>query len=128
MKEDFDRRMKAREPKIQIGARVLLKTEQKRKSDPIWDPVPFRVVSVKGTLVTAQKDNRQVTRNVSFFKPFFSYADQTVYDAYESGLEPTQTRSQVQDLQQMAQTEIPRPETSLPPLSQQDNPAQQQSP
>ncbi|RNA02800.1 hypothetical protein BpHYR1_001433 [Brachionus plicatilis] len=33
MKVDFDRRMKARDPQIQVDVRVLLKVKQRRKSN-----------------------------------------------------------------------------------------------
>ncbi|RNA09941.1 Transposon Tf2-9 poly, partial [Brachionus plicatilis] len=41
MKKDLDLRMKAREPQIKVGARVLLKVERKVNSDPTWDPTPY---------------------------------------------------------------------------------------
>ncbi|RMZ96656.1 Transposon Ty3-G Gag-Pol poly [Brachionus plicatilis] len=75
MKKDFDLRMKAREPQIKVGARVLLKVERKVKSDPTWDPTPYTVITVKGTMITAKRDNRQVTRNVSLFKPFYDFGE-----------------------------------------------------
>ena len=55
MKAEFDARMKAREPQIKVGGRVLVKLEQKSKPDPFWDPDSYVVVNIKGSLVTAKE-------------------------------------------------------------------------
>jgi transposase InsO family protein len=74
MKNAFDHKMRACEPQIQVGARVLLKSEQHKKSDPKWDPNPYTVEEVRGTMVTAKRGGSLVTRNVSFFKPHYSFS------------------------------------------------------
>ncbi|RNA41864.1 hypothetical protein BpHYR1_031281 [Brachionus plicatilis] len=43
MKREYDRRMRVREPEIEIGAKVLLKVEQTRKASPKWDPQTYTV-------------------------------------------------------------------------------------
>ena len=52
------------------GDLVLLKLKKQHKSTPLWDPDPYRVSHVKGTLITAERDDRTTTRNCSCFKLF----------------------------------------------------------
>lgn len=73
MKAEFDARMRVCEPQIRVGRRVLVKLEQKLKSDPFWDPDPYVVVQVKGSLVTAKRGSKETTRNICFFKPLVTY-------------------------------------------------------
>jgi hypothetical protein len=120
MKQNFDQRMRVREPQIKVGARVLLKVEQRKKADPIWDPVPFIVTAIKGTLVTAQRDERQVTRNVSFFKPYHAYGDQLSADTTAPAqpsptqLPTSQTSTSQASLVQQPQLHTPAEQTPSP--------------
>ncbi|RNA02079.1 hypothetical protein BpHYR1_038633 [Brachionus plicatilis] len=41
MKQEYDERMRVREPKIEVGVRVLVKTKQKKKSDPTQEYINF---------------------------------------------------------------------------------------
>jgi hypothetical protein len=83
MKEEYDQRMGARELQIQVGMKVLLKAERERKSDPIWDPQPYTVTALKGTMSTAMRGRRGVTRNCSWFKPYYSFGQkQIIYNIY----------------------------------------------
>jgi len=54
MKIEYDQRMKARESKIRVGQQVLVKWTRTRKSQPLWDPEPYMVTEVKGSMVTAR--------------------------------------------------------------------------
>ncbi|CAB4003534.1 Hypothetical predicted protein [Paramuricea clavata] len=54
---------------LEEGDTVLLKNDYKSKRFPPYDPHPYKVVEKKGSMVTARRDSRSVTRNSSFFKP-----------------------------------------------------------
>ena len=68
MSREYDARMRTREPDLEIGDLVLYKQERKSKTDTPWDPSPFIVTAVKGTMITAVRDGVERTRNVSCFK------------------------------------------------------------
>ena len=75
MKEEYDHRMKTKEHQIAPGSQVLLKSPLVGKAHPKWDPDPFTVSSVKGSMVTAERGCHRTTRNVSFFKQFVGSED-----------------------------------------------------
>lgn len=56
------------QPKFKPNDQVLLKWQRDNKSKPRFDPDPYFITSTKGTMVTACRRNRFVTRNESFFK------------------------------------------------------------
>ena len=65
--------MKVSECIIRVGVKVLFAREQTNKAISKWDPDPFTVVYIKGSLLTAERKHPQsqtVTRNSSFFKIF----------------------------------------------------------
>ena len=70
MKQDFDTRMRVKENNIVVGSMVLIKEDRKDKTTSFWDPSPFTVTSVKGSMVTAARPNKVTTLNCSFFKPY----------------------------------------------------------
>ena len=51
-----------------IGDCVLVKQKRKNKLSTSFDPRPLRVTKIKGTMVTAKRENFTTTRNQSFFK------------------------------------------------------------
>ena len=63
---DFKRRVKQSE--IKSGDTVLCQQQQKNKLTTRFNPVPFTVITIKGTRVTTRSGNKVVTRNVSYFK------------------------------------------------------------
>ena len=63
---DLKRRVKQSE--IKIGDTVLCQQQKKKKLTTRFNPVPFTVIKIKGTRVTARNGNKFVTRNVSYFK------------------------------------------------------------
>ncbi len=50
---------------LEEGDTVLLKNDYKSKRFPPYDPRPYKVVEKKGSMVTARRDSRSVTRNSS---------------------------------------------------------------
>lgn len=73
MKQEFDARMRTKEPSIGVGSLVLLKRTQTSKKTSAWDPDPFRVTRTNGSMIEAKRTfprEQAVVRNSSFFKPY----------------------------------------------------------
>ena len=73
MKKQFDKQMKVKECPLRSGDKVLFKRDAIRKDMSHWDPNPFTIISIKGSLVTANRIyTRQqcISRNSSCFKLF----------------------------------------------------------
>ena len=68
MKERADKRSRSCQPNIQIGDTVLVRQKKKDKFTTKFDPAPYKVIEVKGSMVTATRNERDITRNVSHFK------------------------------------------------------------
>ena len=68
MKFYADKRRKAKPSEIQVGDIVMLKQKKQTKLSSKFDPVPFRITRIKGTMITVTRNGRYVTRNVSFMK------------------------------------------------------------
>lgn len=68
MKENADQARGVSNHQIQEGDVVIVKTPKVNKFSTPFDPNPFTVTEVKGTAITAQRDERKITRNASFFK------------------------------------------------------------
>jgi hypothetical protein len=63
-----DANLKAKEIAFNQGDVVLLKWDRPNKHMPLFDYNPYKVIEVKGTMVTAKRSNHQITRNSKFFK------------------------------------------------------------
>ena len=68
MKEYADKRRNAKATTMKIGDCVFVKQKRKNKLSTRFDPRPLRVTNIKGTMVTAKRENFTTTRNQSFFK------------------------------------------------------------
>ena len=70
MKVYADERRKATEPDIQINDWVLIKQRRTHKRTPAFEPAPYKVVAVNGSMVTGQRqgDGRLKTRDVAMCK------------------------------------------------------------
>ena len=83
MKEYHDKKHDAKTTVIKMGDQVLVK-QKKTTMKPFYDSKPNRVISVKGTMVTAARNNKSITRNVSKFRkipqitPFVLRQDQEI--------------------------------------------------
>ena len=69
MKERADRRARCQMALVRIGDTVLVRQKKKDKFTTKFDPAPYKVTEVKGTMVTAVRNEKSITRNVSHFKP-----------------------------------------------------------
>ena len=68
MKMNADKFNHAKEHTILVGDTVLVRQQKKNKLSTRFDPEPYQVTRVKGTMVTATRPEHYVTRNISFFK------------------------------------------------------------
>jgi hypothetical protein len=68
MTEHFNQANKARACRFEVGDLVLHRWLRKRKSMPLWDPEPYEVVEMAGSMVTVARRDCSTTRNSSFFK------------------------------------------------------------
>jgi hypothetical protein len=53
-----------------VGKKVLLKLKKVNKYTQRFDLEFYTVISAKGTMITAKRGNKTVTRNLAFFKPY----------------------------------------------------------
>ena len=84
MKENADRRSRAQERIVEIGDLVLVRQKRKNKFSTKFDPKPYRVVRVKGTMITACRDGHYVTRNISFYKKLPDRDDVQIDNGFEN--------------------------------------------
>ena len=53
---------------LHCGDLVLLKCKKENKLSLPYDPKPYKVIKICHSMITAQRGNRVVTRNITFFK------------------------------------------------------------
>ena len=63
-----DARQGTQERKLVVGDLVLHRWQKTGKSVPKYDPKPYTVTAINGTMVCANRPNHGITRNISFFK------------------------------------------------------------
>ena len=69
MKKHGDSKAYIKQSDIQLGDMVLVKRDKSyRTSQTPYEPTPYTVIGRKGTMITATRGNKIVTRNSSFFK------------------------------------------------------------
>lgn len=68
MKDYADSRRNARPSKLQNGDTVLVQQDKTNKFTTPFDPRPYEIIKKKGSMVTAKREDREVTRNASHFK------------------------------------------------------------
>jgi transposase InsO family protein len=69
MKKYADSKAYVKPSRVRPGDTVVLKRDPShRKSETPYEPKPYKVISCKGSMVTATRGEKTVTRNSSFFK------------------------------------------------------------
>ena len=68
MKVYADAKSRAKPSEIAISDLVLVRQRKQNKLSTPFDPSPFRVVRKKGTMITACRNGKYITRNASHFK------------------------------------------------------------
>ena len=68
-KERYDKQLK-KNKRFEINDRVIVKQQKRNKTTPNYEPTPFRITRIKGTMITAKSEanDRKITRNITFFK------------------------------------------------------------
>lgn len=75
MKINNDKNLRAQASKFKIGDLVLLKWKRSSKSDTLFDLKPFKVVQVKGSMISVERDGNMLVRNSSFMKLLFGESE-----------------------------------------------------
>ena len=68
MKKNRDKANRAKESEIDVGDTVLVKQIKNNKFSTKFDARPYKVTRKKGTMITAERNDHIITRNVSHFK------------------------------------------------------------
>ena len=70
MKLITDKNRNVRTSTLCVGDTVLVRQKKLNKLSTPFDPLPYTIVQMKGSMVTAKRDgtNKWITRNSSFFK------------------------------------------------------------
>ena len=68
MKRYADAKSRAKPSKIVVNDSVLVRQRKQNKLSTPFDPSPFHVVRKKGTMITACRNGKYITRNASHFK------------------------------------------------------------
>ncbi|CAB4028930.1 uncharacterized protein K02A2.6-like, partial [Paramuricea clavata] len=108
MKVHADRRNNAKESQLKVGDHVLMQVPKDNKLSMPFNPKPFKVIEIKGNMVTARNTERTVTRNVSCFKCLTNYKNASeedqnneeddFHDGIVENQQPTIVEEQQQDL------------------------------
>ena len=67
-KEYADQKRKTVPSSLSIGDSVLVRQPKKNKLSSYYDPRPYRIVAIKGTMVSAKRVGHSIVRNAAFFK------------------------------------------------------------
>lgn len=125
MKENADKKAKHRE--LKEGDFVLLRRDKlANKLQAPFDPSPYRITEVKKSMITAERNNKKVTRNVTFFKKIerkdeeSEESEESEDEYYHKALENVNFPEQIQvpvhdDPQQNEPVEEPENANDAPP-------------
>ena len=84
MKKAADSKSYVKQSTLKEGDVVLVKPAiRRRKTDPAYGEQPYRVKQIKGSMVTAQRENHRVTRNSSFIKRVKNDVDIDAEDSWD---------------------------------------------
>lgn len=100
MKEYADRIRRAQKSTLKVGQTVLLKQEKRNKFSTRYDHRPFRVIALKGTMVTAERAGVRRTRHISHFKPYNGPLPDEPHDLSEIDEEEEERRDPQPELEQ----------------------------
>ena len=65
-----DYRRGATTPIFKVGDHVLVRQRTRNKLTSRFDYRPYKIIAIKGTMITARRNDHHITRNCSHFKPF----------------------------------------------------------
>lgn len=68
MKTYADERNNATKLKLTVGDKVLVQQPKENKLTTPFDPKPYEITEKKGTMITARREDKSITRNSTFYK------------------------------------------------------------
>ena len=68
VKSYADEKRNARPHELQIGDTVLVRQRKTNKLSSYYDCRPYKIICIKGSMITTQLSDHVITRNCSFFK------------------------------------------------------------
>jgi len=80
MKAYADQKQQAKPHNLNAGNITLVKQRRLNKASPHIEPVPYTILDVKGSMITARQttDQKEVTRNSSHFKKLPNFPGSTI--------------------------------------------------
>ena len=84
-KEYYDRIKRTKEVQIKKGDIVICKQKKNNKLTPKFDPEHYVVIQRKYNTITAKRDGKTITRNVSHFKKVVIEESEEEQDDTEPG-------------------------------------------
>ena len=70
-KQYADQRRHTQQSNISVGDTVLVRQKKHNKLSSFYNPLPYKVTSMKGSMITAERQGHQMVRNSSFFKKVY---------------------------------------------------------
>ena len=68
MKRDAEKVKQHEHHTFNIGDTVIVKVERKNKLSTFYDPIPYTITAINGSMITAERTDHTITRNCSWFK------------------------------------------------------------
>ena len=84
MKQYHHRKFHASETPIKEGDYVLVRQSKQNKLTSPYDPRPYKVITRKGTMITAERPDHSITRNIQHFKFYSKKVPSNLYGKGES--------------------------------------------
>ena len=81
MKKQMDKKLKSKDHDFVIGDRVYVKSAPSNKSTPRFDPEHYSIINIKGSMIEAERNDKKIVRNCSFFRKF--YKERVIKDNLE---------------------------------------------
>jgi hypothetical protein len=119
--EEYNRRMNAKDPIVYVGSQVLFKLKKHKKDTSAWDSEPYTVTAVKGSMITATRHDKTVTRNSSSFK-LFRQVDFNLPEPPNSGQNSSERRGEAPLEERVTQTSQAAVEDATTTYSSMDAP------
>ena len=116
MKEYADNRHNAKMNDLKVGDSVLVRQQKREKLSSYFDPIPYTITNIQGTMVTAKRKDHAITRNSSFFRRINP---------------PTTTSTAIEENSSQSQSDdddLPEAEITQPTPIQQPQPLRQTTP
>jgi len=131
-----DARLKVKDHSFEVGQEVLQKQRRKNKTDSPFDPDPFIITGVKGSMIEISRHGSSYCRNSSDLKSYIRPDSQTVQEPRQPRqLQPLIFRD-IQELYELCPEPLnahenyeapPTPEATLPTTSRTRNRQRSQS-